>query len=153
MGVEARLRELRDAGELSGLPGERKPLPEDPDETAGEAWGARRVARMSGARPLWTELRRDITERRMRIVTRLRAHQSWVARRQELLDHLPSERILSEVSLTKESDERLRAEVGHAIAELNALVRQHNLMVTATSLHLPTATFEGLLEIASAPRR
>jgi hypothetical protein len=151
--MEARIRELRDAGELSGLPGEGQPLPADPDDRAGEAWAARHVVRTSGARPLWTELRRDITERRLRIVTRLRAQQSWLARRQELLDHLPSERILSEVAITKQGDERVRAEVAQSIAELNALVRRHNLMVTASSLHLPTATIEGLLEIARTPRR
>ena len=125
----------------------------DPDDAAGDAWAARHVVRTSGARPLWAELRRDIMERRLRIVTRLRAHVAWVARRQELVADLPSERILSEVALTKQGDDRTRAEVTQAIAELNALVRRHNLMVTATSLHVPTATLEGLLEIARAPRR
>jgi hypothetical protein len=152
-GFEARIRELRDAGELSGLPAEGAPLPADPDDAAGEAWAARHVVRTSGARPIWTELRREITERRARIVTRLRAHLSWVARRQELLEHLPSERILAEVALTNQGDDRVQAEVAQAIAELNALVRHHNLIVTATSLHMPTATFEGLLEIARAPHR
>jgi Domain of unknown function (DUF1992) len=151
--VEARIRELRDAGELAGLPGEGQPLPRDPDDEAGEAWAARHVVRTSGARPLWTELRRDITERRLRIVTRLRAHENWIARRNELLEQLPSERIVSELALTKQGDDRVRAEVAQAIAELNTLVRDHNLVVTATSLHLPIATFEGLLEIARAPRR
>jgi len=111
------------------------------------------MVRTSGARPLWTELRRDITERRLRIVTRLRGHLVWVARRQELLEHLPSERIVSEVALTKQGDDRVRAEVSQAIAELNTLVRHHNLVVTATSLHIPAVTLEGLLEIARAPRR
>jgi len=135
------------------LPGEGRPLQSDPDDAAGDAWAARHVVRTSGAPPLWAELRRDIMERRLRIVTRLRAHVAWVARRQELLQHLPSEGILSEVALTKQYDDRTRAEVTQAIAELNALVRRHNLMVTATSLHIPTATLEGLLEIARAPRR
>ncbi len=153
MGVEARIRELGDAGELSGLPGEGEPLPADPDDAAGEAWAARHVIRTSGARPLWTELRREVAERRLRIVTRLRTHLAWVARRQELLEHLSSERILSEAAATKQADDRTRAEVAQAIAELNVLVRRHNLEVTASSLHLPIATFEGLLEIARAPRR
>lgn len=152
MGVEARIRELHDAGELSGLPGEGQPLPPDPDDAAGEAWASRHVLRTSGARPLWSELRRDITERRKRILTRLRAHLAWLERRQALLEHLPAERIVSEVSLTKQIDGRVRAEVAQAIAELNALVRHHNLVVTATSLHLGTATVEGLLETARAPR-
>ena len=147
------MRELRDAGELSGLPGEGRPLPADPDDDAGEAWAARHVVRTSGAQPVWAELRRDITERRVRIVTRLRGHLAWVARRQELLERMPSDRILSEVALTKQGDDRVRAEITQAIAELNALVRRHNLVVTATSLHIPTATIEGLLEIARAPHR
>ena len=152
MRVEARIRGLREAGELSGLPGEGQPLPIDPDDAAGEAWAARHVLRTSGARPLWSELRRDITKRRMPIVTRLRAHLVWLERRQALLEHFPAERIVSEVALTKRDDDRVRAEVEHAIAELNALISHHNLVVTATSLHLGTATLEGLIEIARAPR-
>lgn len=152
MGVEARIRELQVAGELSGLPGEGQPLPPDPDDDASETWAARHVLRTSGARPLWADLRRDITERRARIVVRLRAHLVWLDRRRAFLGHLPAERILSEVVLTNEADARLRAEVAQAIAELNALVRHHNLVLTATSLHLPTATLEGLLDVARRPR-
>ena len=96
MGVEARIRELRDRGELTGLPGEGQPLPPDPDDGAGAAWAGRHVLRTSDARPLWTELRREITERRMRIVTRLRGHLAWLERRKALLEHLPAERIVAE---------------------------------------------------------
>lgn len=149
--MEARIRELQDAGELSGLPGEGQPLPKDPDAAAGEAWAARHVLRTSGARPLWSELRRDITERRMRILTRLRGHLAWLERRQALLESLPAERIVSEVALTKTADGRVRAEVARAVAELNALVKHHNLAVTATSLHIGTATLEALIETARAP--
>jgi hypothetical protein len=150
--VEARIRGLRDAGELAGLPGEGRPLPPDPDDDAGEAWAGRHVLRTSGARPDWTELRCDITERRMRMVTRLRAHVLWLERRQALLAQLPAERIVPEVALTKEADVRVRAEVAQAVAQLNALVRHHNLVMTATSLHLGFATLEGLIEIARSPR-
>ena len=146
--MEARIRELRDAGELSGLPGEGQPLPPDPDDDAGDAWAGRHVLRSSGARPLWTELRREITERRMRIVTRLRGHLAWLERRKALLEHLPAERIVAETVLTNDADARVRAEVTRSIAELNALVSDHNLVVTATSLHLPTATLEGLMAVA-----
>jgi len=152
MGVEARIRELREAGELAGLPGEGQPLPSDPDDDAGDAWASRHVLRTSGARPLWTELRRDASERRMRIVMRLRAHLAWLETRQKLLRHLPAERIVPEVALTKQTDGRVRAEVAHAIAELNALVRDHNLVVTATGLHLPIASLEGLIEVARRGR-
>ena len=146
------MRELAETGELSGLPGEGQPLPFDPDDAAGDAWAARHIVRASRAQPLWLDLRRDITDRRLRIVTRLRAHLAWLARRDELLRHLPSERIVAEVASTRQSDDRTRAEIAQAIADLNVLVRRHNLVVTATSLHLPTATLEGLLEIARAQR-
>ena len=150
MGVEARIRELRDAGELSGLPGEGQPLPTDPDDDARDAWGARHVLRTSGARPLWADLRREIAERRSRIVARLRAHLGWLDRRQGLLEHLPAERIVAEVARTNEADARVRAEVAQAIAELNALVKHHNLVVTATSLHMAIVSLEGLIEVVRA---
>ena len=148
--MEARIRELRDAGELSGLPGEGQPLPPDPDDDAGDAWTGRHVVRTSGARPLWTELRREIRERRARILMRLRGHLVWLERRQALLQHLPAERIVPEVALTNEADARVRSEVAQAIADLNALVRHHNLVVTATSLHLAIATLDGLIDVARA---
>jgi hypothetical protein len=151
-GVEVRIRELQEAGELSGLPGEGQPLPADPDNAAGDAWAARHVYRTSGAKPLWSELRRDITERRMRIVTRLRAHLAWLERRHALLEHLPAERIVSEVALTQQTDDRVRADVAHAVAELNALIRHHNLVVTVTALHLVTARLDGLIETARSSR-
>jgi hypothetical protein len=113
------------------------------------------VLRTSGARPLWTDLRLDITERRARILMRLRGHFVWLERRQALLQHLPAERIVPEVVLTNEADARVRAEVVQAIADLNALVRHHNLVVTATGLHLAIATLDGLIDAArvSAPPR
>ena len=148
--MEARIRDLRDAGELSGLPGEGQPLPPDPDDDAGEAWAGRHILRTSGARPLWTELRREITERRTRIVMRLRGHLVWLERRKALLEHLPAERIVPEIALTNEADARVRAEVTRSMGELNALVRHHNLVVTATSLHLATATLEALIDVARA---
>ena len=152
MGIDARIRELRDAGELSGLPGEGQPLPPDPDNNASEAWAARHLFRSSGARPLWADLRREITERRTRVVMRLRAHLVWLDRRKAFLEHVPAERIVPEVALTNEADGRVRAEVAQAIAELNALVRHHNLVVTATSLHVPTVTLKGLFDVARAAR-
>lgn len=152
MGVEARIRELRDAGALSGLPGEGQPLPPDPDDDARDAWAARHVLRTSGARPLWADLRRDITERRARILMRLRSHLSWLERRKALLVHVAAERIVAEIKITNEADARFRADIAESIGELNALVRHHNLVVSATSLHLPTATLEGLIEVARASR-
>ena len=88
----------------------------------------------------------------MRIVVRLRTHLAWLENRQKLLEHLPAERIVSELALTKQTDGRVRAELADAIAELNALVRHHNLVVTASGLHLPIASLEGLLEVARGSR-
>ena len=82
---------------------------------------------------------------------RLRAHLVWLERRRALLEHLPAERIVQEVARTNEADARVRAEVAQAIGELNALARHHNLVVTATSLHLPTATLDGLIAVARTP--
>jgi hypothetical protein len=151
MGVEARIRELGEAGELSGLPGAGQPLPPDPDDDGTEAWAARHVLRTSGARPLWADLRRDITERRTRVVMRLRAHLVWLERRRALLEHLPAERIVPEVARTNEADARVRAEVAQAIADINELTRHHNLVVTAASLHMSTATLDGLIDVARTP--
>ena len=149
--VERRIRELRDAGELAGLPGEGAPLPPDPDDAAGDLWAARHVLRTSGSRPQWAELRRDIAERRARVVTRLRAHRAWLDRRAALVQGLPAERIVGEVDATRQADARVRSEVAHAVSELNALIRHHNLVVTAPALHLSAATADSLEEIAKAP--
>ena len=148
--VEARIRELRDAGELSGLPGEGRPLPPDPDQDAAEAWAARHVLRTSGARPLWADLRRDIVDRRTRVLARLRAHLHWVDRRRAFIDQVPAERIVQEIARTNEVDARVRAEATEAIAEINALIRHHNLVVTAPSLHIGILTLDGLIEVARA---
>jgi hypothetical protein len=150
-GIERRIRELGDAGELTGLPGEGAPLPPDPDDAAGDLWAARHVLRTSGSRPRWAELRRDIAERRARVVTRLRAHRAWLDRRAALLERLPAERIVGEVAATQRADARVRTEIAHAVGELNALIRHHNLVVTAPALHLRAATTDSLEEIASAP--
>ena len=150
--LERRIREMRDSGALSGLPGEGQPLPADPDSEAGDAWAARHVMRTSGARPEWAGLRRDIAGRRWRIVARFRAHLAWLDGRSRTLEHLPAERVLAEVAATRRRDDRLRAELASALDEMNALIRRHNLLVTAASLHLPIATAEHLMEIARYSR-
>ena len=68
-----------------------------------------------------------------------------------MLAQLPAERIVAERDQTRRGDERVRAEVAAAIAEINALVRRHNLEVSPSALHLHAVTLEGLLEIARAP--
>ncbi len=144
--------DLLGSDELRDLPGAGRPLPPDPDADAGDEWAARHVLRTAAALPPWAELRRDIGERRARIVTRLRAHQSWLERREALVGRLPAERIVGEVALTREADRRVRAEVASAVGEVNALIRQHNLQVTTTALHLRTVSADELLEIARTRR-
>ena len=63
-----------------------------------------------------------------------------------------TERIVPEVALTEQADARVRAELAQAIAELNAAVRHHNLVVTAASLHLPIASLDDLVVIARSGR-
>jgi hypothetical protein len=146
--VEQKIRELRDTGALSGLPGEGAPLPRDPDADAGDAWAARHLSRTARARPAWAELREDIGQRRRLIGARLRAHLAWKERRAAFLERLPAERILRERAATAEADARIARDVVAAIQELNALVRRHNLLVTVASLQLASVTEEELREAA-----
>jgi hypothetical protein len=143
--IEERIRQMRDSGELSGLPGEGAPLPVDPDAGAGEAWAARHLVRTSRARPEWVQLRQDVGELRSRIAARVRAHRAWLERRGAQLDRFPAERILLEVAATRAADERVRNELNIAVDEVNARVRQHNLLVPSPTLHLQMVTLEGLL--------
>jgi hypothetical protein len=151
--VERQIRELRDARGLSGLPGEGSPLPHDPDAGAGDAWAARHLARAARATSLWADLRDEIADRRARLLARLRAHDAWLARRAALEHRVPAERIVSERERTRAADRRVLAEVAASLAELNELVRRHNLLVSAASLHLPIVTLDGLRAAARATER
>ena len=84
--VEERLRELAEMGQLSDLPGEGRPLPDD-DPRAGDRWAARHVAKNANVRPEFVELRREIADRRDRLIAG-RAHRDWIANRAALLDDL-----------------------------------------------------------------
>jgi hypothetical protein len=143
--IEKRIREMRDSGELSGLPGEGAPLPHDPDADAGDAWATRHLARTSRARPEWVTLRQEIETVRSRIAARVRAHLAWLERRQAQLRGLPAERILREVEATRIADERVGGALGAAVDELNALIRKHNLVVSSAALHFVPVTLETLL--------
>jgi hypothetical protein len=143
--IEQRIREMRDSGELSGLPGEGAPLPHDPDAAAGDAWAARHLVRASRARPEWVTLRQEIGAMCSRITARVRAHLLWLERREAQLDGVRAERILREVAATRVADERIRRELSAAVDELNALVRRHNLVVSSAALHFHVVTLEVLL--------
>lgn len=142
--IEEQLRELAEMGELSNVPGEGAPLVDD-DPDAGDRWAARHIAKNADLTPEFVELRREIAERRDRLVRRLRAHRSWLADRAALLHDLPAERILDAARATTDFDLRVESELRGAVGELNALVARHNLTVPL-GLQIPPVTLELLRE-------
>jgi len=144
--VDEQLRELAEMGELSRLPGEGARLVDD-DPDAGHRWAARHIAKNADLAPEFVELRREIADRRDRVVRRLRAHRHWLADRAALLDGLPAERILDAARATTEFDRRVEAELRSAIAELNVLVARHNLKVPL-SLQISPLSLDHLRERA-----
>ena len=142
--IEEQLRELADIGELANVPGQGAPLVDD-DPDAGDRWAARRVAKNANLTPEFVELRREIADRRDRLVRRLRAHRSWLADRAALLNDLPAERILDAARATTDFDRRVESELRSAVSELNALVARHNLKVPL-GLQIPPLTLELLRE-------
>lgn len=140
--IDEQLRELAEMGALSGLPGEGAPLVDD-DPEAGDRWAARHVAKNANLTPEFVELRREIADRRDRIVRRLRAHRAWLAGRAALLADLPAERILDTARSTIAADARVETELGEALSELNALVARHNLKVPFR-LQIPPLSLEHL---------
>jgi len=126
--IDEQLRELAEMGELTKLPGEGAPLVDD-DRNAGDRWAARHVAKQANLTPEFVELRREIADRRDRLVRRLRAHRDWLEERALLLRDLPAERILDAARATTDFDSRLEPELLRATGEINALVARHNLKV------------------------
>ena len=143
-GIEEQLRQLAEMGELSNVPGEGAPLLDD-DPEAGDRWAARHVAKNANLTPEFVELRREIADRRDRLVRRLHAHRSWLADRAALLNDLPAERILDAARATADFDVRVESELRSAVGELNALVARHNLKVPL-GLQIPPLTLELLRE-------
>ena len=142
--IDAQLRELAEMGELSKLPGEGAPLVDD-DPIAGDRWAARHVAKNANVRPEFVELRREIADRRDRLVRRLRAHRGWLEDRAALLRQLPAERILDAARATTGFDSRVESELRSAMRDINALVARHNLKVPL-ALQIPPLSLEHLRE-------
>jgi hypothetical protein len=142
--IDEQLRELAEMGELSKLPGEGAPLVDD-DPDAGDRWAARHVAKNANLTPEFVQLRREIADRRDRLVRRLRAHRAWLADRGALLRDLPAEHILDTARATTDFDARVESELRGAIGELNALVARHNLKVPF-GLQIPPLSLELLRE-------
>jgi hypothetical protein len=148
--MDEQLRELAEMGELSKLPGEGARLVDD-DPDAGESWAARHIARNANLTPEFVELRREIADRRDRIVRRLRAHRDWLADRADLLRDLPAERILDAARATTDFDARVDSELRGALIEINALVARHNLRVPI-GLQIPPLALEHLRDRSSRER-
>jgi len=142
--IDEQLRELAEMGELSKLPGEGAPLVDD-DGGAGDGWAARHVAKNANITPEFVELRREIAERRDRLVRRLRAHREWLEDRAALLRDLPAERILDAARATTGFDGRVESELRSATGEINVLVARHNLKVPLV-LQIPPLSLEHLRE-------
>ena len=145
--VDEQLRELAEMGELAKLPGEGVPLVDD-DGGRDDGWAARHIAKNANVTPEFVELRREIADRRDRLVRRLRAHREWLADRAALLRDLPAERILDAARATTDSDGRVEAELRSAMGEINALVARHNLKVPL-ALQIPPLSLEHLRERSS----
>lgn len=142
--VDEQLRELAEMGELANLPGEGVPLVDD-DGGAGDAWAARHIAKNANITPEFVELRREIADRRDRLVRRLRAHREWLDDRAALLRDLPAERILDAARATTDFDVRVEAGLRSAMGEINALIARHNLKVPL-ALQIPPLSLEHLRE-------
>jgi len=140
--IDEQLRELAEMGELTKLPGEGAPLVDD-DRNAGDRWAARHVAKQANLTPEFVELRREIADRRDRLVRRLQAHRDWLEERALLLRDLPAERILDAARATTDFDSRLESELLRATGEINALVARHNLKVPL-ALQIPPLSLEHL---------
>lgn len=141
-GVERRLRELVEQGELRGLPGEGAPLPTD-DHPDDETWAARHVMRQANAVPPWVDMRKEIDDRRARLTRRLVTHREWLHDRRRLLAELPADRIVDASRATAARDQKVRAELEQAVNELNALIRRFDLQVTP-ALQLPLVSLDRL---------
>jgi len=70
---EERLRELADAGELSGLPGEGRPFAREDLAGGGASWAAFRIMKNNKVIPAWSQARLDIDAELDRLRDRSRA--------------------------------------------------------------------------------
>ncbi|MGH2498725.1 MAG: DnaJ family domain-containing protein [Candidatus Limnocylindria bacterium] len=147
-GVEERLRELAEAGELRGLPGEGRALAREGDGFAGDRWAAFNLMRNNKVLPAWAQLRKDIDAERERIVRRMRGHLVWLDARAAELRALPAERLLEATRATGARDARVREELDGAVAELNRVIARYNAVVPVAGLQLVPLSGQRLLEEA-----
>jgi hypothetical protein len=148
--VEQQLREMAEAGELSGLPGEGHPFPREDDANAAERWAASRLVRKQRLLPAWLELRREIQTERDRLIRVARAHLRWIRARSDYLRRIPAERILDAARATSARERATMEELAAALQELNRAIARHNSVVPAAALALMPERLEGVLARAGA---
>jgi hypothetical protein len=148
-GVEERLRELADAGALSGLPGEGRPFA--PEDLAGDdaRWAAFRLMKQNRVIPAWSQARIEIDAELARLWSRAAAHRAWRAARKAALRTLAADRILAAVRITEREDQRVTAELADAARALNARIERYNAIVPSEGLRLPPISPGALLDAAS----
>src|SRR3989442_15806568 len=122
--IDEQLRELAAMGELSKLPGEGAPLVDD-DPGAGDGWAARHIAKNANITPEFVELRREIADRRDRLVRRLRAHREWLEGRGALPPDPPAQPILDAAPAPTPSGRRGEAGARGATREINAVAARY----------------------------
>lgn len=149
-GVEERLRELAEAGELRGLPGEGRPFAREGDGLAGDRWAAFNLMRSNQVLPAWAQLRKDIDAERERLVRRMRGHHTWLEARAAGLRALPAERLLEATRATGARDARVRDDLDAAVADLNRVIARYNSVVPTAGLQIVPLSSERLIEEARA---
>ena len=150
-GIEERLARMAEEGELSGLPGEGKPLPADVHDAAGDRWAAFHLMANANVIPTWSELRIEIDREHAELVARAREHLAWSERRRRQLRDLAADRILDEARRSRERDARVRAEIDRAVGRLNAKVERFNQVAPVDSLQVVPFTAERLFDEAAGP--
>ncbi|MBI2772978.1 MAG: DUF1992 domain-containing protein [Chloroflexi bacterium] len=144
-----RLRELAEKGELSGLPGEGQPFPQRGDDLSGDRWAAFHILSNEKVLPAWAELRHEIDASAARLVARARRHLAWLSARDADLHSLPAERIVEARATTHATDQRVRSQIGAAVAELNQLVERYEVAVPVESLQMPRFTMDRIFASAA----
>lgn len=112
--VEERIRVAQEAGAFQNLPGQGKPLPQDP-EPVHEYWAAYRLLKEHGLLPEWLQLRKEIAVERE--IVRQAWREYWQA--------------VEELDLTIPANQTLLRRLAWRYRELartiNRKIDQHNL--------------------------
>ena len=149
--VEERLRRMSEAGDLTGLPGEGRPLPLEGAD--GPQWAAFHLMRNNRLLPHWAQMRKEIDAESERLAAAVRRHAEWAERRAIALRRLPAERIFETARRTREETDRFRARLVREVGELNARIDRYNAAVPVDSLRLPHASLERLFAPGRPPER